>query len=270
MLAVVAFLKPTRTKLVFLLEWVLFILITIAKGGLKTNHQILVAGYPLVFFYLIACALAASSQHVRQLAQDWRLLVFAIGLTILDQAVKMIVAASVPYQTSIPIVNNWLYLAHERNYHGSWIVSAFNVQFVSVFNLMQWGLAIPVLPGSMLCHRYYTTTNRKSLWADVAFIGLFAGVASWVCDMAFRGYIIDFINLPGLVTADFKDILVTISAAAIFAETLDNPKISWRWDGWRQERDRLIQLGANLLSFSIQELRESLQAVTSKFRRAIK
>jgi len=119
----------------------------------------------------------------------------------------------------------------------------------------------------MLCHRYYTTTNRKSLWADVAFIGLFAGVASWVCDMAFRGYIIDFINLPGLVTADFKDILVTISAAAIFAETLDNPKISWRWDGWRQERDRLIQLGANLLSFSIQELRESLQAVTSKFRR---
>jgi len=270
MLAVVAFLKPTRTKLVFLLEWVLFILITIAKGGLKTNHQILVAGYPLVFFYLIACALAASSQHVRQLAQDWRLLVFAIGLTILDQAVKMIVAASVPYQTSIPIVNNWLYLAHERNYHGSWIVSAFNVQFVSVFNLMQWGLAIPVLFFSILCHRYYTTTNRKSLWADVALLGVFAGYASWICDMSLRGHIVDFINLPGLVTADLKDILISIGVAALFVEMLDNPKISWRWAGWQKERDDLIRLVTSLRSFSIQELRKTQQAVMSRLGKAVR
>jgi hypothetical protein len=102
MLAVVAFFKPTRIKLVFLVEWLLFILITIAKGELETNHQILVAGYPLVFFYLVACALAALSQHVRQLTQAWRLLVFALGLTTLDQVVKMIVAASVPYQWSYP------------------------------------------------------------------------------------------------------------------------------------------------------------------------
>ncbi len=268
MLAVVAFLKPTRIKLVFLLEWVLFILITIAKGELETNHQILVAGYPLVFFYLVACALAALSQHIQQIAQSWRLLVFAIGLTILDQVVKTIIAASIPYQTSIPIVNNWLYLAHERNFHGSWIASAFNVQFVSVFNLMQWGLAIPVLFCSILCHRYYITTNRKSLWADVAFLGVFASNASWICDMSFRGCILDFINLPGLVTADLKDILVTVGVAAFVVETLDNPKLSWRWTGWQEEKDDLVRLVTSLFSFSIQELRKARQAMMSRFGKA--
>ena len=87
--------------------------------------------------------------------------------------------------------------------------------------------------------------------------------------MAFRGYITDFINLPGLVTADFKDILVTVGVAAVFAEALDNPKLSWRWRGWRQEGEDLIQLGANVLSFSIQELRKDLQAVTRRLGRAI-
>jgi lipoprotein signal peptidase len=263
--AIVAFFKPTRIKLVFLVEWTLFILITIAQGELRTNHQVLVACYPLVFFYLVACTLAALSRRIRQLAQAWILFVFAIGLTILDQVVKTIVVASVPYQASIPIVNYWLYLTHERNFHGSWIVSAFNVQFVNVFNLMQWGLVILVLICSIFCHRYYITTNRKSLWADIVIIGVFAGLSSWVCDMLFRGYIVDYIGLPGLVAADLKDIFIAIGIAAVFAETLDNPKLSWRWVGWQNERDDLIRLVKSFCSFSIQELHNVCQSIMNKF-----
>jgi lipoprotein signal peptidase len=264
----VAFFKPTRIKLVFLVEWSLFIFATAVRGGLETYHHVLVAGYPLIFFYLIACALAALSQHIQQLAQSWKLLVFAGVLAISDQVIKAIITASVPYQTSIPIVNNWLYLAHEHNSRGSWVASKFNVQFYSVFNLLQWGLAIPVLFLSILCHRYYITTNRKSLWADVAFLGLFAGYVSWMCDMSLRGYIVDFIHLPGLVTADLKDILITIGVAALFAEMLDNPKLSWRWEGWRKERDDLIRLFTSLYSFAVQELREAWHAVISWFSKA--
>jgi len=263
----VAFLKPTRIKLVFLVEWVLFILTTAARGELETNHQVLVAGYPLMFFYLVACALTTLSQRIQQVATSWKLLAFAGGLTALDQVIKTIITAFVPYQTSIPIVNNWLYLAHEHNYHGSWIASAFNVQSASVFSLVQWGLAILVLFFSILCHRYYITTNRKSLWADVALLGLFAGYTSWICDMSFRGYIVDFINLPGLVTADFKDILITIGVAALFVEMLDNPTLSWHWAGWRKERDDLIRLITSLCSFCIQELHKARQAVMSRLRK---
>ena len=42
----------------------------------------------------------------------------------MDQGIKAVVTAWVPYQTSIPIVANWLHLAHEQNPHGSWIASA--------------------------------------------------------------------------------------------------------------------------------------------------
>jgi len=257
--AVVAFLRPTKLKLAFLAEWVLFILISAAQGKLQESHQILVAVYPLIILYLAACVLAAWSQHTQQLAQGCRLLGLALGLIILDQVSKVIVIAFVPYQTSIPIIDGWLHLAHEHNPQGSWLASLFNVQAAGILNIMQWLLAVPFLFCSIACHRYYTVTHRKSLWADVAFLGLFAGLASWMCDMAFRGYIVDFINFPGLVTADFKDIFVALSVGAIFAETLDNPKLSWRWQGWRQEGEDLIHLGTNLLSFSIQELRKGRQ-----------
>jgi lipoprotein signal peptidase len=266
--AIVAFLKPTRIKLVFLVEWALFVLIAAATGDLETKHQVLVAGYPLLFFYLVACVLAALSPHIQQIASSGRLLAFAVGLTLLDQAIKTMIAAFVPYQTALPIVRNWLYLAHEHNTRGSWIAAAVDVQPVSVSSLMQWGLAIPVLLFSILVHRYYVATQRKSLWADAAFLGLFSGYASWMCDMALWGHVVDFINLPGLVTADLKDILITIGVAAFFAEMLDHAGLSWRWAGWRKERDDLVRLATSLYGFSAQEWRKTRQAVMSRFRKA--
>jgi lipoprotein signal peptidase len=256
---IVAFLRPTRLKLAFLAEWVVFVLISVAQGKLQTSHHILTAVYPSILLYLAACALTAWSEHTQQLAQGWRLVGFAFVLTVLDQASKAMVIAFVPYQASIPIIDGWLHLAHEHNAQGSWVASVLNLQSGSIFHVMQWVLAVVFLFLSVLCHRYYTTNSRHSLWADLAFLGLFAGLASWVCDMAFRGYIIDFINLPGLVTVDLKDVLVTISVGAILAEALDNPKVTWRWQGWRKEGEDLIRLGTDLLSFSIRQLRRGRQ-----------
>jgi lipoprotein signal peptidase len=257
--AVVALLRPTKLKLAFLAEWVLFVLILAAQGKLAANRQILIAVHPSILLYLAACALAAWSQHAQQLAQGWRLLGLALGLAMLDQVSKLIVTAFVPYQTSIPIVDGWMNLAHEHNAQGSWLASVFDVQSVGIFHTMQWLLALALVLLSVLCHRYYTTNNRQSLWADVAFLGISAGLASWICDMAFRGYIVDFIRFPGLVTFDLKDILVTLSVGAILAEVVDNPKVTWRWQGWRKEGGDLIGLGSDLLRFSIQELRRGKQ-----------
>jgi lipoprotein signal peptidase len=269
MLAIVAFFKPTKIKIVFLVEWILFILITVAQGKLKTNHQVFVAAYPLVFFYLVACMLAALSQRLRQLTQTWILFLLAICLIILDQVIKVTVLAFVPYQTPIPIVEDWLYLAYERNFLGSWIISAFNIQFSGIF-IIQWGLAITVLLCSILCYRYYITINRKSLWADVAFLGVFVAVASWVCDMSFRGHIVDYINLPGLVTADLKDVLMTIGIAAFFAEIFDNPNLFWRWTGWQDEKDDLIRLVKSFCRFSIQEFHNVYNAMMNILKKIIK
>jgi len=40
-----------------------------------------------------------------------------------------------------------------------------------------------ILFSSVFCHRYYVRTQRQSVWADVAFSGLFAALASWLCEM---------------------------------------------------------------------------------------
>jgi lipoprotein signal peptidase len=260
-----SFLKPTGLKLVFLVEWTLFILLEWLRGELGTGGKILVASYPLVFFYLVACVLVVLSQHTRQVARGWKLLALALGLAAVDQFIKTMVGTFVPYQSSAPIIEGWLHLAHKHNLQGSWLLSIFNLRPVGTAMLTV--VVVAILSGSAFCHRYYVATKRESVWADVAFLGLFAGSASWVCDMGFRGYIVDYIHLPGVVTADFKDILLAIGAAALFVEMLENPDVSLRWSGWRQEAKELLQLGENVVGFSIQELRGIRQGLMKRLRK---
>jgi lipoprotein signal peptidase len=233
------------------------------RGELDTTHQTLVAVYPLAFFYLVACTLEAIALQVQPIARRWKLVFLAWGLALLDQAVKAVVCAGIPYQASIPIVEGWLHLAHERNFNGSWIVSEFDLQGGGFLGLVLWGLVIVVLIISILWHHYYTTTQRQSFWADTAFLGLFAGLSSWVCDMSLRSYTLDYIGLPGLVTADLKDIYISIGVAAIFVEMLENPKLSWRWAGWREERDA----AGRFLEFTVQVLSEAVQKVRRMLKR---
>jgi lipoprotein signal peptidase len=218
-----------------------------------------------VLFYLVACALVVLSQHTRQVARGWKLLALALGLAAIDQFIKAMVGTFVPYQTSVPIIEGWLHLAHKHNLQGSWLLSIFNLRLVGTAMLTV--VVVAILLGSVFCHRYYIGTKRKSVWADVAFLGLFAGSASWVCDMGFRGYIVDYINLPDVVTADFKDILVAIGVAALFVEVLENPDVSLRWSGWRQEGKEFLQLGEDVIGFSIQELRGIRQVLMKKLRK---
>jgi lipoprotein signal peptidase len=217
------FLRPPKIKLVFLVEWSLYILIIAIQGGLGTSHQILIAVYPLTLFYLVGCGFSALSVRTQQVARGWKLAAFALILALLDQVSKTVIVAFVPLQTSIPIIDNWLHLSHVQNPYGSWITNAFNLKTGGAFIALLWLMVFVILISSLIVHRSYTTNHRKSLWADVAFLGLFAGCASWIFDMAFRGHIIDFINLPGLMSADFKDIYFHISIAAVFAEAIDNP-----------------------------------------------
>jgi lipoprotein signal peptidase len=247
-----AVLRPTATRLVFLVEWFLFMLLVLLRGELETGKQILVASYPLAFFYFVACALGLLSEHTQQLARGWRLMVLALGLTVVDQLTKSLIVASIPYQASVPIVEGWLHLAHVRNAQGSWVLSTLDAHGAGALLM----IVVPVtLLFSVFCHRYYTCTQRKSVWADVAFVGLFAGCMSWVCDMYFRGHIVDFFVLPGVLAADLKDLFVTIGAAAFCAEALDNPNVSLRPRGWRTDGKDLFQLAARVADFSIGKVR---------------
>jgi lipoprotein signal peptidase len=243
----VQFIKPTAPKLVFLAQWLAYVLIVWLQGTLDSRHRFLVALYPLALFYLLACVLAHANRRLRQLAPGRPLLALGLALAAIDQGIKLLVTRSLSLGTSVPLLEGWLHLAHERNVQGSWVVNAFNIKFIGLGVLAL--IAVLTLLCALLGHRYYVATQRQSLWADVAFLGLFAGTAGWIADIVLRGYIVDFIQLPGLVTADLKDIFLSVGVAALLAEALDNPAISLAWQGWRQEIWRLRRTGVSVVRF---------------------
>lgn len=146
------------------------------------------------------------------------------------------------------------HLAHVRNMRGSWLVGVLDLDCVSIGMLIaQW---IIVLPCFVLGLRYYAARKRRSLWVDAALVFIVAGIGGALLDLSLRGYILDFINLPGLTTADLKDIFLYIGAAALFAEFLENEVISLRWLGWRVELEHTRRLIRDFLTFSIEEARK--------------
>lgn len=255
-------LRPTWIKLIFLAEWLIFILITWFQGGLVDERQVLIAAYPLVFFYLIGGSLEIASGKTQRIVRGWRLLLTAVGLVLIDQAVKLWVATFIPYRTARPLIPGWLHLAHSCNFQGSWIFAQFDVPAV---NLIPLGVAaFFMLCCSWFGHRYYIAHQRTSLWADVAFLGVFAGLASWLAEMSLRGHVVDFLCLPNMVTTDLKDIFLTIGIAAIFVETLDNPDLSRSWQGGRQELVNVIKLVKDVVAFSWQGLRAGWPKLTRR------
>lgn len=220
----VELLRPTKVKLVFLVEWTLFILFELVRGRLGDLHTLLVAVYPLGFFYVLACLMASWSRRSPG-ASHWLLPAgTALLLAFSEQAVKLVVTDRLPQGAAVPVVPGWLSLAHAVNYQGSWLLSV--VDIGAGMLVVLWLISLAVLLGSLLGYRRYMLDYRRSPWADLAFIGLFAGCTGWVLDMVVRGHIVDFISLPGVVAADLKDIYLALGVAAFFAEALDNPQIS--------------------------------------------
>lgn len=86
-------------------------------------------------------------------------------------------------------------------------------------------------------------------------------------DMFLRGYIVDFIGLPGLVTADLKDIFAYIGAAAIVIEALERPQKNLMWKGWETEILEIRQLFSGATQFILQDLNLIFQAIKNLFNK---
>jgi len=255
--ALAQFLKPTKLKFIFLLEWTVFILIQLIRGELRGLHPFLVACSPLILFYLLASGFAHLSNTHFCIAEGWKIIALGILLTTLDQFLKIMASILIPYQSSLPIVQDWLHLSHIHNLQGSWIVSSFNLVYVSKTFLFL--LVISLILSSIFIHRYYLRTHRESFWVDLAFLGLFAGLLSWIIDMGWRGYILDFIQLPGVVAADLKDILMAIGLASFLVEAIDNPEITFHWKGFRNEVHGLCHLSSSFIHFASSEIRKKIE-----------
>lgn len=81
---------------------------------------------------------------------------------------------------------------------------------------------------SLAAHRYYTAVGRRSLLADLAMVFTPSSLTSGFIDVGVRGFTVDFIELPGYVVADVKDVLIWFGVACLLAEMFDSPEDYWK------------------------------------------
>jgi lipoprotein signal peptidase len=247
------FLRPSIPKLFFLVEWLLLMLYTLVWGDISLQGALAGSILPLAFFYLVGSTLSDLSRHEQHIARGARLHLLAIILASIDQLIKIAVNLGIPYQGSLPIIQGWFHIANERNLHGSWLLATLDLDIISTAMLIVF--ILPFLLGILVGYGYYTTRHRKSVWADVAYLGLFSGLLSALCDLILRGYTLDFLQIPGIVSADLKDMFITLAIASFFVEVYTNPNVSLlRWQGWRQEITAHRQLIADVFSYTRQEV----------------
>ena len=248
MQAIARFLKPSRFKLVFIVEWLAFSVFFGLQVGNPTLRQFANLLWPLALYYLCGCIFVNACKNGHQALAHVRFLsLIAVALAGVDHGVKAWAYTQIPLGDSVSILQNHLHLSHAQNTAGSWVLATLDSG--PGFKLLLIVVIPVVLLLSPLAYRFYVHNHQRSYWPAIAYIGFVAGMLSWVVDISLRGAVIDYIAMPGIVTADFKDILLSFGIAAFFVEAMENPAISARWKGWRVEYSELRDLILSFVQF---------------------
>ncbi len=221
--------------LVFIAEWTLFLLFELLRGRLEGPAQFAAAAWPLLFFYAVGAALVALSRRRERLASARVLLLVAALLVALDLALKALAEGLLPEGGALPLLPGLLDFTHTLNRQGSWLAQVTGAQPSAALRLVLLLIAAGMLPLAALVHAYYASRVRRSLWADVAFLGIAAGVAGSLADLLLRGTVLDYIGLPGVIAADGKDLYLWLGVSGVLAEVFTAPGEPWRWRGWKEE-----------------------------------
>ena len=242
-----AFFRPTLPKLIFGAEWVGWVLLLVARGRALSPHQLLVAFVVLLLLYTLGCALFAWSRRAKMVAGGRGLAFLVVLMVALDQSGKAAAGRLVQQNSSVPLVEGWLHFANVPNAAASWFAPAWAKPA-----LIAAAIPVPVL--AVIAYRYYVSTKRRSVWVDLSLLAFTAPQLSWLADVFLRGYVLDFVAVPGLLAANLSDLLLLLGWSAL-VELLDNPEISRRWDGWRAEYDGTRRLVRDVAAFAAEDIR---------------
>lgn len=218
------FLRPTRTKLVFWVEWGLYLALVVAIGQAPRPDKLLVLVYPLALYYLVACVFTVLV--TREAAPPFRrLLGWAALLAGVDQGAKLAVLAWLPLGTRVTLIPGRIYLEQALNPYKSWLAQLFGQA------LPQWGMilfSLILAAGMVELFRFYSATVRRSGWMDLALVFFVAGIGGALCDQALRAATVDFLTLEGLFVADLKDIFLSFGVGSLLAEAVSGPRDFWK------------------------------------------
>ena len=248
MSAIMGFLAPEKTKLLFVAQWLIFSALFLAIYG---NREFLVIAnliIVLAFLYLSGCAFVAA---IRRMREDHirlvRLSLFALGLVGLDHALKAYAYTQLRLGESVTIVPCVLTYRHGENPVGSWLLATYGRG--SLVNTGSFVAVLAVLAAMPAIYRFYLYRHRRFRWPAVTYVCLTAGFMSFLVDVVVRGVVVDYVGVVGVTTADLKDTLLLFGIAAFAAEAVENPAISLRWSGWRGEFREIRELLGSFIHF---------------------
>jgi lipoprotein signal peptidase len=243
------FIRPTVAKLLFPAPWLAYILLRATQGWISDLGDALVVLWPVLPYYLLGCMLVAYSQRSDRIARGRVMAALVVAAIILDQVVKSTVALLLAEDQTVPVVEGWLHLTNLHNPNQSWIAPMW-------YKPVHAAQAVLALPLSVLVYRYYISSRRRSLWADLALVSALIACSAYLCDTLLRGYTLDFLQIRGGLASDLKDLFVPVCIASALAELLDSENrdlLAWR--GWRTELDDTSRLVKDFASFAARELR---------------
>ncbi|TET52817.1 MAG: hypothetical protein E3J64_04515 [Anaerolineales bacterium] len=245
----IRFFRPTVAKLLFAAPWLAYIVLRAAQGWVSDLQEALAALWPVLPYYCLGCVLVAYSQRSDRIAPGRGMAALIVAAIAVDQVAKGGVGLLLAEDQRVPLVEGWLHLTNIHNTAQSWVAPIW-------YKPLHAAQAVLVLPLSVLIYRYYISSRRRSLWADLTLLSMFTVYAAYLCDTLLRGYTLDFLLIPGIVASDFKDLFVPICIASALAELLSSEHgelLAWR--GWQTERESASRLVKGFVSFAAKDLR---------------
>lgn len=140
----------------------------------------------------------------------------AIGLlVILDALTKQVVRCRLSPGDSISLMGNFLRITYIQNFTGfSWWVPNLPDWVTYIFQ----GILALIVLGSLPVYLFYIQTRRRSIWTDLALIGITAGSLGHLVEDLFLPFTTDFIQVLGSPSANFDDLYAYVGVLALAIE----------------------------------------------------
>ena len=203
------FFKPTLPKLLFGLEWVGWVLLTVARGTVLTPHELLVASVALLLLYLLGCALVAWSKRSERLADGRRLTLLIVLLVVDRMPLQPRYVEVMDYPPSLAFkigLCQCLAMVPGVSRSGATIVGALlmgtDKRSAAEFSFF---LAMPTMAGAFAYDLY---KNRDVLSLDDATTIVVGFIAAFIAAVIVVRYVLDFISSHGFALFAWWRIIV--------------------------------------------------------------
>lgn len=168
-------------------------------------------------------------------------------LVIADQVIKAVIRINLPPGSNFALIDDVLRFNFVQNYTGfSWWVPPLPAWAKVTFQLLLFFIVLAGFP----VYVFYTSKRRRSIWANISFVGVIAACLGHLLDDFFAPFTTDFIQIFHSPSANFADIYAYLGISALTIETIVVFRIRKpKWKGFRHLLNAKGQIRKEFMDF---------------------